>query len=72
MGAFFALCNVTVADWGGGGGVLETSPAKSALLRIFNTADFCLGTEVPRLSAESILSGDTAHTSVGKETCAQS
>ena len=33
---------------------------------------FCLGTEVPsRLSAESILS-DTAHTSTGKKTCAQS
>ena len=28
--------------------------------------------EVPRLSAESILSGDTAHTSTGKKTCAQS
>ena len=25
---------------GGGGGVLETSPAKSARLRIFITADF--------------------------------
>ena len=35
---------------------------------------FCLGTEVPRLSAGSILSGDddTACTSAGKETCAQS
>ena len=27
------------ADWGGGG-FLETSPAKFARLRIFNTADF--------------------------------
>ena len=31
-----------------------------------HVACFCLGTEVPRLSAESILSGDTAHTSAGK------
>ena len=28
---------------------------------------YCLGTEVPRLSAGSILSGDTACTSAGKE-----
>ena len=34
---------------------------------LFTPVFFCLGTEVPRLSAGSILSGDTACTSVGKE-----